>query len=418
MSETTIAGLDIGTQSIRLVIGQISESSHENQLKIIGAITVPASGINKGVVANIEDATSTIALCLDKAERLIGVPISSVWVGVNSPNINCDRSKGVVAVSKSDGEIREEDVDRVIEAARAFSLPPNHQLIHVFPVGFNVDGQTGVKNPVGMHGVRLEADTIVVRALTSEINNLTKAIYRTGLDIDDLVLSPLATADAVLTSRHKDLGVALIVIGAATTSVTVFEEGELLHSVTLKVGSEDITKDLAIGLRCPMELAEKIKEEFGSVEAVPANRKDEIDISHLVDERESVNKNLAPISRKYLAEIIEARVEEIFEKVDKELKKIGRSGMLPGGIVLTGGGIKIKGIINTAKNKLRLPVIVGVPHGVEAVIEKANDPQFITALGLVVWGSKTESKRSGMQIGKVIKNSFAKTKSWFSSLMP
>lgn len=418
MKDNIIAGLDVGSNSIRIVVGQHAQTDTGEQLQIIGAVEVPSEGISKGVVNSIDDTTSAISACLEKAERLIGVPINSVWVGISSPNIKCEVSRGVVAVSKSDGEITDEDVERAIEAARALSVPPNYEILHVVPVKYSVDNQGDIKDPIGMTGVRLEVETLIIQSLSTQIKNLTKAIYRTRLEIEDLVLSPLVASEAVMTSKQKELGGALINIGAATTSLAVFEEGELLHTAVLPIGSEHITSDLAIGLRCPIGLAEKVKIEYGSAKSRKFSKKDEIDINALDEEDETSEERL--VSRKYIAEIIEARVEEIFEKIDEELKNIERSGMLPAGVFLVGGGAKIRDILDVAKEKLRLPAVIGANKNVYTVIDKVNDVNFLTALGLVIWGGQVSQKGSGVSLpgtevfGQVIE----KIKKFISSLMP
>jgi len=420
MKDEIIAGLDIGSTEIRLVVGQRSNEGEGVKLNIIGAVSAPARGINKGVVNSIEDVTSSISACLEKAERLVGVPISSVWVGINGPHIKCEKSKGVVAVGKSDGEISNEDAERALEAARALSVPPNYEILHVIPVRFTVDNQEDIKDPIGMTGVRLEVETLIIQGLSSQIKNLTKAIYRTGLDIDDLVLSPLAAADAVLDNKQKELGAALVNIGLSTTSIAVFEEGELLHTSVLPLGSEHITADVAIGLRCPLGLAERIKVEYGSAMPSKFNKKDEVDISELVEEEQG-DEDHKTISRKYVAEIIEARVEEIFEKIDEEFKIIERSGMLPAGVFLIGGGTLLQDMLEVAKKQLRLPASIGANHKINAVIDKVNDPRYLSALGLAVWGSniiEQEGVSTGFpgkdNVGKIYK----RAKELFQSLMP
>lgn len=422
MKDDIIAGLDIGSNSIRLVVGQRSANGNgPEQLHIIGAVESPSHGISRGAVTSIEDTTSAISACLEKAERLVGVPISSVWVSINGPHIKCERSKGVVAASKSDGEITEDDVARAIEAARALSVPPNYEILHVIPVKFTVDNQEDIKDPIGMTGVRLEVETLIIQGLSSQIKNLTKAIYRTGLDIEDLVLSPLAAAEAVIGNKQKELGSALINIGSSTTSLAVFEEGEILHAAVLPIGSEHITADVAIGLRCPINLAEKIKIEHGHAKPELFSKKDEVDVSELMEE-ENIKEEESMISQKYIAEIIEARVEEIFEKVDAELKKIERSGMLPAGVFLIGGGAKLDGMVDVAKDKLRLPASIGSNKNLSAVIDKVNDPSFLTALGLVVWGNQLSKGKKSFNFkwsgGETINKSFDLVKKWFSALRP
>lgn len=422
MKENIVAGLDIGSTAVRLVVGQKTANESGEQLQILGAVTVPAEGINRGVVNSIEDATSAISACLEKAERLIGVPLTNVWVGINGPNLKCEKSRGVVAVGRSDNEITEDDVNRVIEAAQALSVPPNYEIIHVIPVKFSVDNQEDVKDPIGMTGVRLEVETLIIQGFSSQIKNLTKAIYHTGLEINDLVLSPLAAAEVVIAPKQKELGAALINIGSATTSLAVFEEGELLHAAVIPIGSEHITADVAIGLRCPINLAERIKLEYGSSLSAKYTKKDEVDVTELAKEENMSEENMV-ISKKYVAEIIEARVEEIFDKIDNELKKIERSGMLPAGVFLIGGGAKLTDIVETAKNRLRLPACLGSNKNVMLAIDKVNDINYLTALGLAVWGNQLtgrgkKNSKLNSRLGGAVGKGLEKVKEWFKSLIP
>ncbi len=392
--QETIAGLDIGSTTIRLVVGQKSQYP-DKPVHIIGAAEVEAEGVNRGAISSIEDAVSSISACLDKAERMTGVPIKSAWVGISGSHITSQSSRGVVAVGRSDGEINEEDVERAIEAARTVATPPNYEILHVIPKSFSVDGQIGIKDPVGMTGVRLEVETQIIQALSSQVKNLTKAVYRPGIDIDDLVLSILATAEAVLTGRQKELGVAVVDIGGSTTKMAVFEEGDLVHTAVLPVGSDHITSDIAIGLRIAIDTAEKIKLEYGSAVGSASAKREEINVGEL----EGGENNY--VSKKYIFEIIEARVEEILDKIDTELKKIDRSGKLPAGIVLTGAGSKLNGLVEVVKKTLRLPATIGKPVGVTSAIDKVNDPGFATAVGLVLWGNQLEGRNSGGSIFKI-----------------
>ena len=255
--EEIIVGLDIGSTSIKIAVGQFSATeSNAKKLHIIGALEHEAEGINRGVITSIEDAVKSVTKALDKAEKLIGIPIETAWVSISGGHITTQISKGVVAVSKTDGEVREEDMERAIEAAKTVTTPPNYEIIHVIARSFTVDGQSNIKDPVGMTGVRLEVETFIIEGLSSQIKNLTKCVYQTGLDIEDLVLAPLATSEAVLNNRQKELGVAVVNIGGSTTSVAVFEQGDLLHTAILPLGSEHITSDIAIGLRTSIEAAE------------------------------------------------------------------------------------------------------------------------------------------------------------------
>ncbi len=417
MKEDIIAGLDIGSTAVRLVIGQKISGPSGEELQIIGAVSSPTAGVSKGVVNSIEETTSSISACLEKAERIIGVPITNVWVGINDPHIKCERSKGVVAVSKSDGEINEADVARAIEAARALAVPVNYEILHVMPIKFSVDNQNDIKDPIGMSGIRLEVETLIIQGLSTQTKNLTKAIFRTGLEIEDLVISPLAAAEAVLSPKQKELGVALINIGSSTTSLAVYEERNLLHAAVLPIGSEYITNDIALGLRCPINLAERIKLEYGNANASLFEKDEEIDVSNLVKE-EDVNDDISIVSRKYIAEIIEARVEEIFDKIDKELQKIDRSGMLPAGAIFTGSGAQLDGLIDVAKRVLRLPAALGQSKNVNVVIDKVKSPEFLPALGLVIWGANEDSGQSSNGFNKSMGNIFGKAKNIFQKIIP
>lgn len=420
MRDDLIVGLDVGSTHVRLVAGQ----RKEDEFHVIGAVESPSSGVNKGIVNSIEDATSSISRCLEKAERLIGLPIVNAWVGISGAHIKAEKSKGVVAISRSDGEVTEDDINRTIEAARALSVPPNYEILHVIPTRYSVDNQTDIKDPLGMIGVRLEAETIIIQGLAAQIKNFTKAIYRTELNIEDLVLSHLAAAEAVLAPKQKELGAVLINIGSTTTGIAVFEEGELLHTAVLPIGSEHITADVAIGLRCPIHLAERIKLEYGSA-VIKGHGDDEVSITHLLEEEGLLGDDddeAQTISRKYVADIIEARVEEIMEKVDAELKKIERSGMLPAGAFVIGGGAKLPGIVEVTKRKLRIPACLGTNRTLVHTIDKVNDPVFLTALGLALWGHHvTERPRGRWQTngtGRLLGSAVSTVGEWFKKLKP
>lgn len=396
MAEDIITGLDIGSHAVRIAVGQsVPNTDGKEQIHIIGAVEIPSEGVNKGTVTSIEDATSSVSKALEMAERLTGFPINSAWVGISGSHIITQESKGVVGVARSDGEIREEDVERAIEAARTVATPTNYEILHVIPKSFTVDGQRGVKDPVGMSGIRLEVDAVIIQGLTAQIKNLTKCVYRTGLEIDDLVFSILANAEAVVTNRQKELGVAIVNVGASTTSLIVYEEGDVLHTAVLPIGSGHITSDIAIGLRTSIEVAEEVKVKYASTTPADVPRREEVDLNEFGVTEEK------PVARKYISEIAEARVEEIYEKVDQELAKIDRSGMLPAGIVLTGGGAKLPGMIDAAKKQLRLPASLGTPIGITSVVDYSGDPSFSPAIGLVLWGHGIQAAHGRGGLGKL-----------------
>lgn len=413
-ADEIITGLDVGSSAIRVTVGQKSKGE---SLRIIGVEEQQAQGISKGIINSIEDAVSSISTCLEKAERVTGVPIERVWVGISGTHITSQTSKGVIAISKPDGEITEEDVERVIEAARAVSTPPNYEILHVIPKSFLVDDQANIKDPIGMVGIRLEVEAQIVQGLSSQIKNLTKCIYRTGVEVEDLILSILAANEAVLSSRQKELGVVVVDIGAATTSLAVYEEGDILHTANLPIGSDHITADIAIGLRINVDLAEKLKIDYGYALSKDISKKEEIDLN-AIDTKEDQR-----VSRRYVAEIIEARVEEIFSKVDAELAKIDRSGKLPAGVILIGGGAKLPQIIEVAKRKLRLPSSLGqLSSTKKCVIDKINDLRYLTSAGLVLWGEQFQptsdfTKGSSIDFSKINK-AFKKVTHKIKKLIP
>lgn len=399
MQEEIYAGLDVGSHAVRAAVGKLVPTSDgKQQMHIIGAVEVPSSGVSKGTITNLEDAVSSISRTLEQAERITGLPINSAWVGISGSHIISQESRGVIGVGRSDGEIREEDVERAIEAARTVATPTNYEIIHVIPKSFIVDGQRGVKDPVGMNGIRLEVDALIIQGLGSQIKNLTKAVYRTGLNIEDLVFSILATAEAVVSDRQKELGVCVVNIGASTTSLVVYEEGDVLHTAVLPIGSDHITSDIAIGLRTSIDVAEQVKLRYATCLADEIGKKEEINLAELGAPEDEL------VGRRFVADITYARAQDIFEHVDKELQKSERSGMLPAGVVMTGGGAKLSGMLDIAKGTLRLPVTLGSALGVSSVIDRTGDPSMSTAIGLVLWGQHIRGSGSGAGLGKVFQS--------------
>lgn len=415
MADKIITGVDIGSANIRTVVGQIMpDESGNGTLHVIGAVSVPAEGMHKGSVSSIEEVISSISKALERSERMTGVAINDAWISIAGQHILVQESRGVVGVSRPDGEIQESDVERAIEAARTVATPSNYEILHVIPKSFTVDGQHGVKDPVGMNGIRLEVDAVIIQTISSQIKNLTKSVHRTGLEIDDLIFAPLATSEAVLTKHQKDLGVCLVDIGATQTSMVVFEEGDILHTTVIPIGGDHITNDIAIGLRTSLEVAKNIKHQIGHSlpTAVPGSETHKLSDfgSHEDDE----------FKARFVAEIVEARLEEILEAVDSELKKIDRSGMLPVGVVLTGASMKMPGVTDVAKNVLRLPASTGQVVGVSSVIDEIHDVGFATAVGLALWGfSMSSGKRRSISFDlKFLNDIFKKIQTLVKKLIP
>lgn len=410
-------GLDVGSNSVRVVVMQRSAA---NELTAVGASEVPSGGVNKGVVTSIDETVSAISEVFERAERMTGLPVERATVGISGSHVLIQESHGVVAVAKADGEISPADISRVLEAAQTVAVPPNYELLHVLPQFFTVDNQTNIKDPVGMVGVRLEAQAQIIMCQAAPVRNLTKCVYRTGVDIDALVFSVLATAGAILTKKQKELGVALINLGAATTSLAIYEEGDIIHTAVLPVGAGHITSDLAIGLRTAIEVAESIKLNYGHAQAKQVSRREDIDIVE-AEETSAAAKPLK-VPRQQVAEIIEARMEEIFKMVDKEFRKVGRSGLLPSGVIITGGGAKLPGVVDLAKEVFRLPAFLGLPTELNTPIDKLKDSEFTTAIGLAQWiplrlvsgGYIMTDRGQFSSVGHVTN----KMRGWLRSLLP
>jgi len=408
-----ITGIDIGTTSIRIVVGQYTQDQQGNKLQIIGAVEVPSEGLQKGVITSIEDTVSAISKGLEQSERLVGNPIEHVWVGVSGIQILAQESRGVVAVSKSDGEISDDDVERAVEAARTVATPLNYEVLHVLPRSFRVDGQTNIKDPVGMTGVRLEVDTNIIYGLSSHLKNITKTVYRSGVDIEDFVLTVLAGAEAVLDTRQRELGVVVVNIGGPTTSIVVYEEGDIIHTAVIPIGSSHVTNDLALGLKTSIDIAEQVKIRFGQCTTKDLKKSDVID---LVDCGAPESEEVSKI---YIAQIIGARVSEILEKIDEELIRIDRSQLLPAGAVFMGGGSKIRGLVELAREEIGLPAQLARTNGIQGITEKMGDIACIPAIGLVNWGvtvAHSSTRRSSLfnMSGKVADQA----RKIFKSLIP
>ncbi|MBT4277458.1 cell division protein FtsA [Candidatus Falkowbacteria bacterium] len=388
-----IAGLDVGSSKTRLAVARIEEKENgQRKINIIGLSEVPTEGFTKGNVSNLEDLVSTISLVVEKSEIVIGLPIEEICLGISGDHITSSISKGVVAISKANNEIEEEDVERAIESVKSMAIPPNYENLHIIPTSFNIDSQTNIKDPIGMTGIKLEAEVQVISGLNTRINNFTKSVDRTSLEIDSLVFSVLATAEAILDKKQKELGVLVLDIGHTLTKGAIFEEGEVIHAFNIPIGSSHITADLAIGLRSSIEVAEKVKRKQGTLDLSSLRRTEQVDLNKYEDNKDnSLRKN--SFSKRYINEIIEARVDEIFSFVATELKKAKRFGKLPAGVVLTGGGAKLPYLTDYVKNKLSLPSSLGNLKGLSSSIDNVDDSSYSTVCGLVLWNALDQEKR-------------------------
>ena len=406
-TEEIYIGLDIGSTKVCCIVGLHEEGAAYPS--IIGVGVAPTSGMRKGIVVDVEETVSSITAAVDEAERISGIAIDRATIGVDGGHVQSLNSKGVIAVGRADQEITVDDLQRVEEAATAIQLPPNREILQVFPRSYTVDAQTNVKDPVGMNGVRLEVEAHIVTGATPAIKNLDRSIYQAGIEIQGQVLVPLAAARAVLTKRQKELGVAVIDIGGGTTGVAVYEEGDVLSSSVLPVGAGHITNDLAIGLKTNVDTAEKIKLKYVRAHVGKANMSEKIRIEELEGDDNFV-------TRRELQDIAGARLEEIFHLVRQELKKAGKDQLLPGGVVLTGGGAKMAGIEELAKELLSLPAVIGKPEGFTGIVDRIADPAFAAPVGLMLenMSHAHTSAVPGQKIGQTVD----KLKGIFRNLLP
>jgi len=386
-----VVGIDIGSSKIVTLVGQYF--AEEKKVNIIGVTNFPAQGIRKGQIVNIEQATESLIESVEAAERMAGCSISDGFVGISAPHINSMNSQGVVAVSDPNTEITAEDVERVVESARAVSLPSSREIIHVIPRQFTVDGQKGVIDPIGMSGVRLEVEAHIVSASSPALKNLNKCIDEAGVKPLSFVFSGFATAESVLTPTEKELGVVLIDIGGGVTTLTIYSEGAPCYSAVLPVGAQNITNDLAIGLRLSLDEAEKFKirltglkkNEEGEFETEEVSLK-KLGVSN--DEKKKVSLKTA------VSGIVSPRVNEIFNLIREEIKESGFGGATPSGIVLTGGGAKTIGIKYNCQKILGLPVRIGIPEKVGGIVDDVLSPEFASSLGLIFYGIRQKQQRS------------------------
>lgn len=411
--EKIITGIDIGSTKISTIIAAVSE----NKTSVIGVSgNVFSKGINKGNVVDIDGAVEAISNSLERAERMAGVSVSSAFVTVNGSHIETHNSHGVVAVSPhQSSDIAPDDVARVIEAAQAVSLPSSREIIHVIPRDFVVDAQEGIKDPVGMSGVRLEVETNIIHGSATAMKNIIRCVSQVGVNVDELVYTGIASSEAVLTDTEKELGTLLVDIGGGTTSIIAFLEGSPVHSSVLPIGGRLVTSDLAIGLRARLEDAEKIKLKLSSEAAFLKSKSDkegEFDVSEF-----GLETNAVPLPLLY--KIIEARLEEIFRLIALEVSKANLTGKLPAGVVITGGGAFTANIERVAKVTLKVPVRVGVPRGVTGLIDDIQGPDASAGVGTILYGANLyrngtllSSNDQKGNIGKSVLKVFEKFKSF------
>lgn len=375
-----VVGLDIGTHKICAVVGEHTDQGTE----IVGVGIHPSHGLRKGVVINIEATVDSIKKAVEEAEIMAGCEINTVFAGIAGGHIRGFNSHGVVAVKNK--EVTQSDIDRVIEAAKAVAIPMDREVLHVLPQEFIIDDQDGIQEPLGMSGVRLEANVHIVTGAVTSAQNIIKCCNRTGLNVGDFVLEPLASADATLTREEKELGVALVDMGGGTTDVALFHDGAVKHTAVLSVGGNHLTSDIAAGLRTPIAEAERLKQRYGCAQTSMANGEEIIEVPSMG------GRTPRSVSRKILCEIIEPRLEEVFQLIQREIAKSGYEGNLASGIVMTGGSTLLPGMIDMAEQHFNVPVRQGVPVNVGGLVDVISSPVYATGVGLVLYGMNQQDR--------------------------
>ena len=372
-----VTGLDIGTTKVACLVGELDK---QERLRIIGVGIAPSRGIKKGVIVNVEAATESIFEALDKAERTSGVEIEEAFVGVAGSHISALNSRGTVAINHPNHYVEKQDVRRVLEAARAIAIPYSQEVIHVVPRGYWLDGSNGVIDPVGLHGYRLEVEAHVVTAGMMALQTYERCCEAVGISTQAFVLEPLASGEAVLSEDEKELGVVLVDIGGGTTDISIFLEGAVWHTVSLPVGGYHFSHDLAVGLQCPLPVAEEIKKRHGHAVVTNVTEDDSLDISHFGD------GPLRPISQRDVAHILEHRVFDIFDLITEEIKHSGYEGRLPAGLVLCGGSSQLMGLKEAGYDYFGMPVRVASPKHITGLADALRNPAYATSVGLLGWG--------------------------------
>jgi len=379
---TTLASIDVGTTKVCTTIAEVGGG---DVMKVAGVGVTPSNGLHKGLVVNINDARESIRESVRKAEQSSGYKIESAYVGVTGRHVSSLNNRGVVAITRNDRLVRPDDLKRVLQCAQSVKVPSDRKLLHVIPRSYSVDGQPGVKNPVGMHGFRLDVETHVITAAVASVQNLAKCIRGIGIDIDDLVLEPLASSEAVLTEDEKQVGVVLADIGGGTTDVAVFKEGSIWHTTILPVAGYQLTRDVAIGLGLPFDVAEEMKKRYGSVMPIYEGK---------MDTTGTLAEDGHGASYQDLCDIIRARVEEVIRLILLELPRSEYEALVPAGLVFTGGSSNLSGIDVLGREILRLPVRVGSPINMEGITDALRDPAYATSVGLLIWGAKHHGKQA------------------------
>lgn len=408
--EEIIVGLDIGTTKICAVVGEISQ----NEINIIGIGTYSSKGLKKGVVVDIESTVASIKKAVEEAELMAGCEIRDVYVGIAGSHISGFNSHGIIAIKGSEkgSEVLKQDIDRVIEAARAVAIPTDREIVHVLPQGYAVDYQKGIQNPVGMTGVRLEADVHIVTGSVTSVRNIVKCANRAGLDVKDIVLESIASSEAVVMKEEKALGTALIDMGGGTTDLAVFYDNNIKHTFVLPLGGNNLTNDIAIGFAAPLAEAEIIKKKYGTCISRNISKDEIIEVPGLG------GRHPRKLSRQILGEILEPRVEEIFLLIKKELNRVNIVSSMPSSIVITGGTSLLNDSVDLAESVFGVPVRLGSPIGISGLTDVVNNPMYATGVGLVLYGSKNQPPDNfEVSDSNFIKKTLNRMKMWFKEIL-
>lgn len=395
--QPNLAGIDVGTSKVCSIIANVSD---QRALRILGVGIVPTRGMNKGMIVNLEETKLCIKESVRKAERSCGLRIDSAYVGITGRHINAMNNKGMVAITRGDRKVANDDLKRVLDSAKSITVPSDRRVLHTITRTYTLDGQQGVKSPVGMHGLRLDAETHIVTAASASVQNLIKCVRGAGVEVEDLVLEALASAESVLTHDEMETGVLLLDIGAGTTDIAIFKDGSIWHSVVLPVGGNQITRDISIGLGIPYDMAEEIKKKYGNLLVSSVNQKAQIKDACIGGDGQT-------IMQQDLCEIIRARMEEMLRMALLELPRSEYINLLPAGVVLTGGVSNLAGIDIMAQEIFRLPCRVGQPGDIFGLAEILYDPSFATSVGLVWWGARhsNESYPTGRSLSSRVGSS-------------
>ena len=398
-----IVGLDIGTSKVVAIVAEVSA---EKGLEIIGIGSHPSRGLKKGVVVNIESTVQSIQRAVEEAELMAGCQINSVYAGIAGSHIRSLNSHGIVAIRES--EVTSNDVERVIDAARAVAIPADQKILHILPQEFIIDKQEGIREPVGMSGVRLEAKVHMVTGAVSAAQNIVKCVKRCGLEVDDIILEQLASSYAVLTDDEKELGVCLVDIGGGTTDIAIFTDGAIRHTAVIPIAGDQVTNDIAVALRTPTQFAEEIKIKYACALTQLASPEETIEVPSVGD------RPPRRLARQTLAEVVEPRYDELLTLIQAELRRSGFEDLIAAGVVLTGGSAKMEGVIELAEEIFHMPVRLGIPQHVAGLVDVVRNPIYATGVGLLLFGSRHRYDRGGESVsGSGTKGVWDRMKVWF-----